>query len=137
MNFEDEKDYIMRMIKEMIRVLMSVALGKKYTSVEMEQISKYEVSGMKLNQLFDLIDQGEIDKAENILLGGIDYGNIEQLTAATLFYQYLSEKSDDFLQEHDFSKEEVLDGINMLMKNTGYGDLVNILEDNNMPLHSV
>lgn len=137
MNFEDEKDYIMRMIKEMIRVLMSVALGKKYTLVEMEQISKYEVSGMKLNQLFDLIDQGEIDKAENILLDGIDYGNIEQLTVATLFYQYLSEKSDDFLQEHDFSKEEVLDGINMLMKNSGYGNLVNFLEDNNMPLQSV
>ena len=137
MNFEDEKDYIMRMIKEMIRVLMSVALGKKYTSVEMEQISKYEVSGMKLNQLFDLIDQGEIDKAENLLLDGIDYENIEHLTAATLFYQYLSEKSEDFLHEHDFSKEEVLDGINILMKNSGYGDLVNILEDNNLPLQSV
>ena len=33
MNFTDEKDYIMRMIKEMVSVLFSLALGKKYTSV--------------------------------------------------------------------------------------------------------
>ena len=28
MNFTDEKDYIMRMIKEMVSVLFSLALGK-------------------------------------------------------------------------------------------------------------
>lgn len=28
MNFTDEKDYIMRMIKEMVRVLFSLAFGK-------------------------------------------------------------------------------------------------------------
>ena len=32
MNFEDEKDYIMRIIKEMIRALMSFALGKRYVA---------------------------------------------------------------------------------------------------------
>ena len=36
MNFEDEKDYIMRMIKEMVRVLFSLMPGKKYTKVESE-----------------------------------------------------------------------------------------------------
>ena len=29
MNFTDEKDYIMRMIKEMVSVLFSLALGEK------------------------------------------------------------------------------------------------------------
>ena len=37
MNFTDEKDYIMRMIKEMVRVLFSLAFGKKYVSVELEK----------------------------------------------------------------------------------------------------
>ena len=36
MNFTDEKDYLMRMIKEMVSVLFSLMLGKKYTSVEFE-----------------------------------------------------------------------------------------------------
>ena len=34
MNFEDEKDYLMRIIKEMIRALMSFAFGKRYVAVE-------------------------------------------------------------------------------------------------------
>ena len=45
MNFTDEKDYIMRMIKEMVRVLFSLAFGQKYVSVELEKENKYEVSG--------------------------------------------------------------------------------------------
>ena len=48
MNFEDEKDYIMRIIKEMIRALMSFALGKRYVA--------YEVSGCKLKDLITLAD---------------------------------------------------------------------------------
>ena len=45
MNFTEEKDYIMRMIKEMVRVLFSLAFGKEYVSVELEKENKYEVSG--------------------------------------------------------------------------------------------
>ena len=36
-NVWDEKDYIMRMIKEMVRVLFSLMFGKKYVSVELEK----------------------------------------------------------------------------------------------------
>ena len=32
MNFEDEKDYIMRIIKEAVNVLFSFLLGKTYVS---------------------------------------------------------------------------------------------------------
>ena len=42
MYFTDEKDYIMRMIKEMVRVLFSLMFGKKYVSVELEKENKYE-----------------------------------------------------------------------------------------------
>ena len=40
MYFTDEKDYIMRMIKEMVRVLFSLMFGKKYVSVELEKENK-------------------------------------------------------------------------------------------------
>ena len=50
MIYEDEKDYIMRMIKEMVRVLFSLMLGKKYTKVESELANKYSVSGMSLHR---------------------------------------------------------------------------------------
>ena len=46
---DDEKDYIMRMIKEIARVLASVMLGKKYVQVELPVESKYQISGDKLH----------------------------------------------------------------------------------------
>jgi len=73
MTFEDEKDYIMRIIKEMARVLFSLMLGKKYVAVEMEKDNGYEVSGKRLEDFLKMIDRGEINEAENQLLDNIDY----------------------------------------------------------------
>ena len=128
MNFEDEKDYIMRIIKEIVRVLFSLMLGKKYVSVEQEAKNGYEVSGKKLDELLTMIDNGEINEAENLMLEDIDYSNRNELAAAALFYQYLSEKNDEFLQKNNYSKEEVLDGINQIMQKAGYKDLVKVIE---------
>ena len=127
MTFDDEKDYIMRIIKEMARVLFSLMLGKKYVAVEMERNNGYEVSGRKLNELLGMIDRGEINRAENLLLESIDYSDKQSVAAAALFYQYLSEKEEGFLTEHDFSKEEVLDGMNRLLQKSGYGDVIDIV----------
>ena len=128
MNFEYEKDYIMRVIKEMVRVLFSLLFGKKYVSVEQENEDKYEVAGKKLNELKAMVDQGKMNEAENILLGGIDYANKNEVAAAALFYQYLSEQEDDFLKQHNYSKEEVLDGMKQLLKNAGFSDLTSMIE---------
>lgn len=128
MRFEDEKDYIMRMIKEMVSVLFSILLGKQYVSVDEERKNGYEVSGTDLNDLLDMIDNGQINEAENLMLDDIDYSDKKGLAAALLFYQYLSEKKKDFLQDHDYSDEEILDGAKQVLQKAGYGDIVNIME---------
>lgn len=128
MNFEDEKDYIMRIIKEMVRVLFSLMLGKNYVSVEQEAKNGYEVSGKKLDELLTMIDNGEINAAENLMLENIDYNNRNELAAAALFYQYLSEKNEEFLQKNNYSKDEVLDGINQVMQKAGYNDVAKVIE---------
>ena len=128
MNFMDEKDYIMRVIKEMVRVLFSLLFGKKYASVDQEHENKYEVAGHKLNELLAMVDQGKINEAENLLLDNIDYADKNDIAAAALFYQYLSEKEDDFLRQHDYSKEEVLDGMKQLFQQSGYGHLTDIIK---------
>ena len=74
MYFTDEKDYIMRMIKEMVRILFSLIYGKKYVSVELEKENKYEVSGKNLKSFLDMIDSGQINEAENILLDNTGMG---------------------------------------------------------------
>ena len=128
MNFTDEKDYIMRMIKEMVRVLFSLAFGKKYVSVELEKEKKYEVSGKNLKIFLNMIDLGQINEAENILLDSIDYTNKNEVMAVALFYQYLSEKDNQFLENSNYTKEEVLSGFKQLLMKSGYSDLLYLLK---------
>ena len=129
MYFTDEKDYIMRMIKEMVRVLFFLVFGKKYVSVELEKENKYEVSGKKLKSFLDMIDLGQINEAENILLDNIDYTNKEEVMAAALFYQYLSEKDNEFLENNNYTKEEVLSGFKQLLIQSGYKELFYLIKD--------
>ena len=128
MYFSDEKDYIMRMIKEMVRVLFSLVFGKKYVSVELEKENKYEVSGKNLKNFLDMIDLGQINEAENILLDSIVYTNKNEVMTVALFYQYLSEKDSKFLENNNYTKEEVLSGFKQLLMKSGYSDLLYLLK---------
>ena len=130
MDFNDEKDYIMRIIKELVRVLFSLMLGKQYKSVELSKENKYEVSGKALEEFEKMVDRGFINEAENILLENIDYTQKEEVLAAILFYQYIAEKDSDFLTEHNYSKEEALDGIKRLAEKQGYSQISSLLMEN-------
>ena len=127
MYFTDEKDYIMRMIKETIRVLFVVAFGEKYVSVELE--NKYEVSGKNLKDFLDMIDAGQINEAENLFLDSMDYTNKEAVMAGALFYEHLNEKDNEFLTSNNYTREEVLSGFQQLLVHTGYNDLIYLLEE--------
>ena len=129
MYFTDEKDYIMRMIKEMVRVLFSLMFGKKYVSVELEKENKYEVSGKNLKDFLDMIEFGKINEAENMLLDNIDYTNNDDVMAAALFYQYLSEKDSEFLINNNYTKEEVLSGFKQLLVQSEYNNLLYMIKD--------
>lgn len=130
MNFNDEKDYVMRIIKEMVRVLFSLMLGKQYKSVEQPEENKYEVAGKALEEFEKMIDAGLINEAENILLESIDYTQKEDVLAAILFYQYIGERDSDFLAAHHYSKEGVLDGMKRLAERQGYGHITSLLMEN-------
>ena len=126
MTIDDEKDYIMWIIKEMVRVLFSLLFGRRYSAVENENVNKFEVEGKTLDDLLDMADSGKINEAENILLDGLDYGNKENVAVAALFYQHLSEMDESFLSENNYSKEEILDGMKNLVYEAGYPDITNM-----------
>ncbi len=126
MTIDDEKDYIMRIIKEMVRMLFSLLFGRRYSAVEIENVNKFEVEGKTLDDLLDMADSGKINEAENILLDGLDYGNKENVAVAALFYQHLSEMDESFLSENNYSREEVLDGMKNLVREAGYPDITNM-----------
>ena len=71
-----------------------------------------------------MIDLGKINEAENILLDSIDYTNNNEVIEVALFYQYLSEKDNKFLENNNYTKEEVLSGFKQLLMKSGYSDLL-------------
>lgn len=129
MNFQDEKDYLMRIIKEVISILISLTLGKKYTQVELPDENKYDLSDEDLSSLKAMIDRGEINEAENILLsdGTAPIGR-QSIAKLIFFYEYTSQKSDRFLQEHNYTREEVLEGLKLLAKNIGYKNITDFID---------
>lgn len=128
MQYNDEKDYIMRMIKEITRVLFSILLGKPYVQVELSEENKYRVSGKDIDEYKRMVDLGEINEAENILLEDIDYASNEEVTAALLFYQYIAKKDELFLKQSNYSMEEVLDGMKQLAEQAGYKEMCDFVE---------
>lgn len=128
-DYLDEKDYIMRMIKEMVRVLFSLMLGKKYVSVELPDENKYNVSGKGLDDFLRMVDYGQINEAENMLLENLDYDSREENLAAIRLYQYIGEKDEDFLSKCNYSKEEALEDLKMLAEKAGFGEVNKIFTE--------
>lgn len=128
MIYSDEKDYVMRMIKEAARVFFKLIFGKDYVQVELEEENKYSVSGQNPDAYKAMVDRGEINEAENMLLEDIDYGSKEEVTVAIRFYLYVSEKEEKFLTANNYSEEEVLEGVKRLAERAGYGNICEIVE---------
>ena len=104
-----EQDYIMRLIKELVRAILKVIF---HTDIDMPSVEMLKDSQRRcaLEELLNLIDRGEINEAENRLSELLEDGGGQELELALLFYSHLNEKSNDFLESHDFSREEIKAG---------------------------
>lgn len=121
-----EQDYIMRQLNEMIRAIFKMLFGIDTKSPTVELLESREDVEL-LESLFELIDDGIIRDAENLLLYGSIDGSIGSLKTALLFYSYLNDKTDEFLEENGFSREDINSGINKLMDRYNLSDLARVI----------
>jgi predicted transcriptional regulator len=121
-----EQDYIMRMIKEMVRLFLKILFNINTDSPTAELLENEQKQGI-LNNLTNMIDEGNINKAENELYSIIENGEKDDLEMVILFYSYLNDKDDDFLSEHDFSREEVKNGLKTVLSKYGFESLSDLL----------
>ena len=105
-----EQDYVMRFIKEMVRAILKLLFNIDTESPTVDLLENREEKEA-LENLLDMVDTGKINEAENKLydLTGDTDGN--SLKIALLFYSYLNDKTDDFLETNDFSREEIKSGL--------------------------
>lgn len=124
----EEKDYIMRLIHELIRTLIKLLCGADPDRSEKELLPAAK-KGRYLS-LRQMLDDGEINQAENLLQEELDIHDRADLEMALLFYRSLNQKSDEFLEDHNFSREEIRDGISYVVDLYGYGSMLDaFLED--------
>ncbi len=122
-----EQDYIMRLIKEMVRAMLKLLFNIDTDSPTKELLEESEEK-QTLERLLDMVDEGRIDEAENIIYETANGSDYKKLKMALLFYAYLNEKPDKFLKENDFSRDEVKQGIRELAFRYGLDSIVDIME---------
>ena len=117
-----EEDYIIRTIKEMVRTILKLLFhidAKTPTS----DILENEVEKKRLEKLIDMVNHGQINEAENELYDFLDGKDKKQLKLALLFYSHLNDKTDEFLEENQFSREEIKLGIGNVTRQFGLGSI--------------
>ena len=118
----------MRVIKELIRAVLKLLFNLDTEAPTAELLEEKE-DRETLEKLLRLIDKGSINQAENELYEMLSRKNVSDLKIALLFYSYLNDKDDEFLERHDFSREEIQTGLRTVVSQYGlniaemfYGD---------------
>lgn len=101
-----EQDYVMRLIKEMVRAVLKLLFNIDTESPTVELLEDKEEKET-LKNLVDMIDAGKINEAEDRLHDLINGRDMPNLKIALLFYSYLNNKTDEFLEENNFCREEI------------------------------
>lgn len=126
-----EQDYIMRLIRELVRAVCKLIfhIDTETPVLELFDAEREQEQREALEGIIRLADQGRINEAENLLFEWPGDGNQETLKMALVFYAHLNEKTDAFLAEHDFSREEIRDGLHEVMSRYGLESLSETFED--------
>ena len=120
-----EQDYIMRLIKEIIRVVLKLMFNIDTESPSAELLEDKKAQ-TELNNLLELIDFGYINEAENKLYYLTKEKSMQNLEVSLLFYSFLNDKSTEFLEEHGFSRDEVKLGIQQLSNKYDLGSMAQL-----------
>lgn len=120
-----EEDYIMRIIKDMVRMLCKIIFGKDTVAYELPEEAEYTSTDYLYKQLQEMLAEGNINEAENLLYDELELVKVQRkeenllipipdtkrLRLALDFYDKLNQMTDEQLEQADFSREEVKEGL--------------------------
>ena len=105
-----QDDFILRQIREIVHAVMKMLFQVSASELTPEVIED-STARTTLENLIALTNEGKIDEAENQLYEMTCDGDRQNLEIGLLFYYNLNGKDDDFLEVHNFSREEIMTGI--------------------------
>ena len=124
---ELEKDYILRMIKDLTKSIAHLILGKSEIEYEPPKESEYSRVDTLYVKLIELVNLGQINEAEDLLFDEINPSDMRQFEMAMSFYLYLNDFGDDYLEKNNYSRDEITEGIRSICKEYGVSSMVDFL----------
>jgi len=108
-----ERDYFMRQIKNMTKAIVNLFFDDNTPAVKLhEDDLTISSEGLLYLQLKYMVSQKQINEAENILFEEIsDKITVNLLYVALQFYNDLQDLSDEYLVECNFTREEIIEGL--------------------------
>ena len=124
---ELEKDYILRMIKDLTKSIAHLILGKAEIEYELPVDNQYSKVDFLYVKLIELVNLGQINEAEDLLFDEINPSDMRQFEMAMSFYLYLNDFGDDYLERNNYSRDEITEGIKSICEEYGVSSMVEFL----------
>lgn len=118
-----KNDFVMRQIRDMVHMLAKIVLGRDTIEYEDNEDMKFSEMSHIYTDLIRMVDEGKINEAENLLFDEINKDENKSFEMALRFYDYLNSLSDVYLEENNYSREEVKEGVQNLADSRELGML--------------
>lgn len=105
-------DWLLKQINVVSEFLQKLFTDME-TSRKLNENEQYQKDSFEFERLLEnLIEEDRINDAENILFEKLETNNLMYATIATRFYEKLKGLSDEKLQKSNYSRDEILQGLN-------------------------
>ncbi|MEG0230061.1 MAG: DUF6483 family protein [Oscillospiraceae bacterium] len=120
MNVMFRDDFILRQIDMMIQVIAKLIFSKDNIDYEIEDENDLSSTDYIFIKVKELLAKNDFCTAEDILMDAVRENSIHAdkmfFNLALWFYDQLNKKTDDQLEENNFSRDEITEGLNKVSK---------------------
>jgi hypothetical protein len=109
-----ENDWVMRQINMLVQFAARVIFHKDTVEYDIKDETNLTGTDDLYLQIQKLLREGKICEAEDLLFENRS-DTEAYLTLALDFYQKLSKMSDEELEQHNFSRQEIYDGLKEIL----------------------
>lgn len=113
-----ENDLVSRQIESLVQIASKVLFGENCVSY----LKKGGTTDLLYDRINVLMSEKEFCEAEDIIYDNFDVSNDDYVILAIEWYHRLNAFDDDTLENADFDREEVRDGLMEFMKKCGIPD---------------
>lgn len=111
-----QTDSAMRQIEMLTRYLARVVFKKDILSYKIVDLDNLSQTDLLYEKIMRLTNDNNICEAENVLYDMLDTDNQKHFEIAVDFYQTINKLSNNALEECNFSREEINEGLNKILK---------------------